>query len=427
MTDDDINSLLDAVMVDAGISDDRHYEPKPRPAPVIETPRPSPPPSVAQRAAVPDGVVLLCGEHLTPEPVAWLWPGWLAEGKFHVLAGSPGEGKTTIAACIMAVVSRGGRFPDGSRCKPANVVIWSGEDDPADTLAPRLIAMGADMRRVYFVTGTRLDGDHVPFDPSRDLIALSERVSAIGGVALLVVDPVVSAVAADSHKNGEVRRALQPLVELGALLRCAVLGISHFSKGTAGRDPVERVTGSIAFGALARVVLVASRVKSDDGTRRVLARAKSNIGPDDGGFEYGIEQVQLVDFPGVEASRIAWGEAVAGTARELLAQAEDNGDDGPDDAAGFLRALLCDGAKPAKYVFGEATGAGFSRDQMQRAARRLGIERRKQGMAGGWVWALPAAEGGEGGNEGCTQDWPPSSPPSGASAPSSAGSDAEAF
>ena len=45
-------------------------------------------------------VVLLNGMDLQPEPVSWLWPGWLALGKLHILAGAPGQGKTTIAlAC----------------------------------------------------------------------------------------------------------------------------------------------------------------------------------------------------------------------------------------------------------------------------------------------------------------------------------------
>ena len=39
--------------------------------------------------------------------------------------------------------------------------------------------------------------------------------------------------------------------------------------------------------AVARVVLVAARVKGEDGAdKRILARSKSNIGPDNGGFEY---------------------------------------------------------------------------------------------------------------------------------------------
>lgn len=79
-------------------------------------------------------VVLTCGADLTPEPVQWLWPDWLALGKFHLLAGAPGQGKTTIAMGLAATVTLGGRWPDGSCCAAGNVLVWSGEDDYKDTL-----------------------------------------------------------------------------------------------------------------------------------------------------------------------------------------------------------------------------------------------------------------------------------------------------
>ena len=114
-----------------------------------------------------DGVILVQASTLTPEAVAWLWLHWLALGKFHVLAGPPGQGKTTIALACAATVSAGGRWPDGSPCAKGNVLIWSGEDDPRDTLLPRLIAWGADVSRVYFIEGTRIDNKPEPFDPAR--------------------------------------------------------------------------------------------------------------------------------------------------------------------------------------------------------------------------------------------------------------------
>lgn len=69
------------------------------------------------------------------------------------------------------------------------------------------------------------------------------------------------------------------------------------------------------------------RVKGSEGdeSKRILARAKSNIGPDDGGFEYGIEQTEPKGYPGhfgASASVIDWDKALTGTARELLADAE---------------------------------------------------------------------------------------------------------
>lgn len=356
-----------------------------------------------QSAGLPPSVVLVNGADLTPEPVRWLWPDWLALGKLHILAGAPGQGKTTIALAMGSTVTIGGRWPDSSRCEPGNVLIWSGEDDPADTLLPRLLAAGADRSRCYFVSGTRIDGEMQSFDPARDMAALEEQAQAIGGIKLVIVDPVVSAVAGDSHKNTEVRRALQPLVDLGSRIGAAVLGISHFSKGGAGSDPASRVVGSIAFTAVARVVLVAAKVKAEDGDqnhdRRILARGKSNIGPDDGGFEYHIDQGQ--PLPGIHASYVTWGKSVAGTARELLNEPDGQEADGQeqgavDAAAAFIREALATGITPSNTVRTEATSAGVSWASVRRAADRLGVLK-KRGDGGVWYWKLPeVAQGAQG-------------------------------
>lgn len=341
-------------------------------------------------------VELLRGSSIAPEPVTWLWEFWLAVGKLIVLGGAPGTGKTTIAMRFAATVTVGGRWPDGSRSPVGNVVVWSGEDDPADTLVPRLVLSGADLSRVYFISDM-LDGDgRRSFDPARDMEPLQRKLAEIGDVRLLLVDPIVSAVMGDSHKNAEVRRSLQPLVDLAASMRCALLGITHFSKGTGGRDPVERLTGSLAFGALARVVLVAAKhqEEGEDGrTVRLLLRAKSNIGPDDGGFEYDLQQDELKAHPGVISSSVHWGVAIAGSARELLATADATGDDGEGgtlaDAKRFLTDLLTAGPLPSKTIKSDADGAGYSWATIRRAQKALGISATKDDMRSPWKWTLP--------------------------------------
>jgi putative DNA primase/helicase len=347
-------------------------------------------PHPAPTRAPGDGVVLVCGTDIEPEPVQWLWKNWLALGKMQLLAGAPGQGKTTIALAFAATVTSAGRWPDGSRCEAGNVLMWSSEDDPADTLLPRLIAAGADRSRVFFVTGARIDGEVQPFDPSRDMAALQAEAERIGGVRLLIVDPVVSAVTGDSHKNTETRRSLQPLVDMAARMNAALLGITHFSKGGQGSDPAQRVIGSVAFTAVARVVLVAAKVRSEDGEdRRILARGKSNIGPDEGGYEYHLEQVEAL--PGIEASRILWGKAVEGSARDLLTDPEEDAEDsGPrDGAADFLREVLKGGPLAAKAIKAEALEAGHAWRTVRRASEELLVIKRKDGMQGGWYWQLP--------------------------------------
>jgi len=335
-------------------------------------------------------VRITCAADIKPEPIRWLWDGWLARGKFHIFAGQAGTGKTTIAIAIGATISIGGRFPDGTRAPVGNVLIWSGEDNAQDTLVPRLLAAGANMERVHFIGDVQHGNEIRSFDPATDIRAMFDAATRIGDISLLIVDPVVNAVAGDSHKNGEVRRALQPLVDFGEKLGCAVLGISHFSKGTGGKDPMERVTGSLAFAALARVVLATAKINDGDTTKRIFCRAKSNIGVDHGGFEYDLQQKEIDGHKGIFSSYTVWGQAVEGSARELLADSEPDSDDG--EAAGaeqFLRETLARGAMPQKEIERECKGAGFSVATLRRTKKRLGIISKKDGMKGVWFWSLP--------------------------------------
>ena len=355
--------------------------------------RPDPQPGTVVR--------LLNGADIEPEVIRWLWPGWLACGKLHIMAGVPGTGKTTIALALAATVSTGGLFPDGSKCEPGNVLIWSGEDGLNDTLLPRLLLMGAERKRIYFVGDMTINGEPVPFDPAKHFSALAEAATGIGGIKLMIVDPIVSAVVGDSHKAAEVRRSLQPVVDLAAKLDAAMVGISHFSKGTAGNDPLERVTGSNAFGALPRIVMATARVKDDADAsaapKRILVRTKSNIGPDGGGYCYSLEQSAVQGYAGLLASRVLWGAELEGTAKQLLATAEAEAD--PEEqsqnksATDWLRDLLLDESDGLRVgeIIKLAKINGFSERTIYRAKDRLGLIIKTTGFGKDKVsiWSLP--------------------------------------
>jgi putative DNA primase/helicase len=139
-------------------------------------------------------------------------------------------------------------------------------------------------------------------------------------------------------------------------------------------------------------VLVAAKMQADEGeeARRVLVRAKSNIGPDDGGFGYSLHRVEVA--PEIEGQCVVWLEASQGSAREVLAEAEANpeGDEevsALDEAVQFLRSELRDGPKPAKAIFREARDAGHSERTIKRAKAELQAESIKE--KSGWVWARP--------------------------------------
>jgi energy-coupling factor transporter ATP-binding protein EcfA2 len=338
-----------------------------------------------------DAVQLIRGTALEPKPISWLWEGWLARGKLHVLAGAPGCGKTTVALAFAAALTAGKDWPDGIPAPRGNVLIWSGEDDFSDTLLPRLLAMGADRSRIYFVGKvSTADGHQRPFDPSIDMDSLYDAAKKIGDISLLIVDPIVNAVRGDSHKNTETRRSLQPLVDLATQLDVAVLGISHYTKGTEGRDPVERVTGSLAFGALPRIIMGAAKVSSEAGSAdRILVRAKSNIGPDGGGYRYHLKLEPLHERPGVISSGVVWGEPLEGAAYMLLADAETRAAPSKAERAfQIIPQLIAQhgGQMAARELMDALSAHGIGRDCARKAINALRLERLKSGARGEWMY-----------------------------------------
>jgi putative DNA primase/helicase len=373
---------------------------------LVEATRKRRPAAAPVRAAAPAApphdtakVELQSAASIVPQAIEWLWPGWLARGRLHLLAGQPGAGKTTLALEFAAIISSGGVWPDGLGMKQASVVIWSGEDGTADTLVPRLIAGGADLRRVHFMRGAREDGRPRGFDPARDMSALEKEVQRVGDVALVVIDPVALIATKDSHKNAETRRDLQPLADLCRVTGAAALGVHHLAKGTAGREPQERLIGSIAFAAVARVVMIAAKQPAQEGgtlERRILIRAKSNIGPDGGGFVYRLEQAALKQHPEIFTSHVVWGEPIEGSARDALAEAEHSHQEREmplDEAKGFLRELLAAGPVASNEVKSAAEANGLSWASVRRAKKALGIKAHKEALRDGWSWSLSGGKG----------------------------------
>src|SRR5271154_3260381 len=84
-----------------------------------------------------------------PRPAAWLWPNWLPLGKLAILDGDPGLGKSTLLFDLAARVSNNGVMPDGSAGVSGVVILLNAEDDPAETIQPRLAAAGANPERVF--------------------------------------------------------------------------------------------------------------------------------------------------------------------------------------------------------------------------------------------------------------------------------------
>src|SRR5262249_50725613 len=146
------------------------------------------------------------------------------------------------------------------------------------------------------------------------------------------------------------------------------LGITHFTKGTDDKNPIDRVTGSLAFAAVPRLILAAAADK--DGDHRRLVRVASNIGPSGGGFEYTLFQAPLPDFD-FSAQRIDWGVRLTGPAQDLL---NTNKHSAQTEVAIFLKTFLADGPKPQREVKEAADAYSHSWGTVRIAQEKLGIK-----------------------------------------------------
>ncbi len=123
---------------------------------------------------------------VTPKPIRWLWEGRIPLGKVTLLEGEPGVGKSTLLTEIAARVSRGAAMPASktSELGPANVVLFGGDDDLADTVQPRLEAADADLGRVFAFTHEVDAGDLAPLKP-----------------ALIILDPISSYICSSCERD----------------------------------------------------------------------------------------------------------------------------------------------------------------------------------------------------------------------------------
>lgn len=232
---------------------------------------------------------------IEPRQVSWIWPNYVPLGKLTIVEGHPGMGKTLALSDLIARITTGRTMPDGSASDlpgPANVLLLASEDDAADTIRPRLEAAAADLNRVYlWETITTDDVSRLPALPE-DTGTLASIVTE-ADVKLVVIDPLMAflSLRIDAWRDAEVRRVLTPLAILAGDLGIAVVAVRHWTKSPT-LNPLHRGSGSIAFSAAARSVLVVGQHPEDDDLR-VLVSLKSNLGPRPPALAFEIEQVGM--------------------------------------------------------------------------------------------------------------------------------------
>lgn len=331
---------------------------------------------------------------IQPQPIHWLWPGRIALGKVTLIAGDPGLGKSLTTVTMAAIISKGYKWPlTDSACPVGSVVFLSAEDDPADTIRPRLDAAQADCTRIHVLQAIKeIGADGKPtermFSLKRDLSTLEELLPTLHDCRLVIIDPVSAYLdGTDSHANADVRGLLAPLAKLAADHDVAIVLVQHLNKNSK-ESAMYRSMGSIGFIGAARAGYLVTKDR-DNPDRRLVMPIKNNLAKDNTGLAYSIMTA------GNGAPSIVWElEPVTITADDALALVDLNEDKTSTDwAVTVLETILSKGPVLAVNVQKEIKQAGVTQKELRRAQKVLGIKPKKIGFNEGWEWSLSGHEG----------------------------------
>lgn len=211
----------------------------------------------------------------------WVWKERIALGTLSLLAGQPGLGKSTLVYWMVAQLTTGKLYGEFYG-HPKDVIICATEDSWEYTIVPRLVAAGADRSRVYRVDienkDNLLEGLNLMTDQ-----ALLEEIAKQKDIGLLVLDPLMSRMgdSGDTHKDSDVRKALEPMCRIADECQFAIIGLMHHNK-SGSTDPLKSVMGSTAFSAVARsvhTVIAAPENEDYEGPpQRLFGTIKNNLG-----------------------------------------------------------------------------------------------------------------------------------------------------
>jgi len=332
--------------------------------------------------------------------IDYIWHERLARGKHTIWAGIGGYGKSQLMYDAAARISRNSEWPCHEGQAPQGSVIFlNAEDDPRDMTQPRLVAAGADLK---FIKGVKAKvdekGGKKKFNLLTDLDLLYRVCRERGDVVMVVVDPLGSYLGGeiDSHRDTELRNALDPISEFAASLGCAISSVAHFNKATSMASAINRVMGGAAFVNAPRCAMGILGDPDDDKARLVLG-LKTNIGGLPQGLRYTLETVDAgwdrrTDPPKViRATHVVYSGHTDLSADAVVSWTKEKDAPQRETAEAFLQAFLANGPKLAKEIKAAAEAHCITSATLRRAKDMVGVEAvPSSDVPPVWSWRLRA-------------------------------------
>ena len=341
---------------------------------------------------------------VTMTAVDWLWLDRFALGKLGIIAGLPDEGKGLLISYIAAQVTNGGAWPcNEGIAHRGKVILFTAEDDPSDTVVPRLAAAGADLTCIVIISMVREAGKDRMFSLQTDLEMLRRKIDEVGDVVLVLIDPISAYLGVgkmDSYRTTDVRAVLGPVVSLAAELKLSVIGIMHFNKKLDVTNALLRISDSLAYGATARHVY--GIINDAENKRKLMVRAKNNLAVNTAeqttlAFYFGTREVGTDpnNDRTIVAPYLIWEpQYVDVTATEAMqAASESKSPTARLDAKQFVLDILAAGPVKRTEIDETAEANGISLRTLMRAKRELKNVvarpvKNDKGVTDYWVWEL---------------------------------------
>lgn len=340
-------------------------------------------------------------DHVVKKHLTYLWPSYLPANKLVHFAGESTEGKSPVTVDLIARVSAGLSWPDAQENKigPRRVVLMSGEDDPSDTVLPRLELAGARTENVEFlevsVTKNMTDIEKsVALDT--DMEALIDAARDIEDLALIVWDPFSNYLGNKAlNKEEDMRQLLMPLSELAREIGCCIVTVGHLNKRERGTDPLQRIMGAAAIKGVARFIYFFGPDPEDADQFCHVMVQRRGVGAK--ALRYATEGVKVTwDGQESEVVRINWRGFSEATSEDAVDPASGKEKSSEEKAAVVLKKFLSTGKKPASECFEYMSGAGFALHEKQnpglnslKVRKKAGVDSKQEGKQWWWFLAAP--------------------------------------
>jgi archaellum biogenesis ATPase FlaH len=336
------------------------------------------------------------GDMIKPKTIKWLWSNRIPFGKLTVFAGDPDQGKSLVTMYLTSMLTKGKPlYGSDVKLDPCDVLILAGEDEADDTVIPRLISNGADLKRVHIVEsvatkdgkGKTLAEREAQLD--LDMQAIENKLKSNPAFRLVIIDPLSNYLGnANMNREQEVRKILIPLKALAARMNVAIVAVMHLNK-TADASAIHRIGGAVAFTGVARACWL-FMADPEDVDRKMMLRIKGNIAKRVGGLTYKIVAKDLtIGNEPTTQPYVEWVGETESVASDILINGAPAGR--PNEkvigAKEWLADFLSHGYEKASDIEKFGKKQGYSWRTLNRAKGDLSINSFQEGRI--WHWELP--------------------------------------